>query len=237
MQRTRLQPGKGKAELSKQSGSSNCPAMSPPHIYGITLANGSTITHGIGANVKRPFSDVPVVMHELDPGTRSFAGQLGFIEFSTEYRLPRHVHIAPAADEASAERRFICERIVVLDGVALVELNGERYVIPPKTLVSIAPGVPHTWTACPVGVTVGEGDASVTSKGAFLMLYEYEEATAFFPTWQTRTLERVEEYERCEDLESIRFPEMSAKDVYEECWFAWDKQLTKKGQNSGRTRY
>ncbi|KAL6248498.1 hypothetical protein RBB50_004753 [Rhinocladiella similis] len=209
--------------------------MSPSHTHGISLSNGSTITHGIGANIKRPFSDVPVVMHELDPGTRSFAGQLGFIEFSTEYRLPRHVHIAPA-DEAAAKKRFICERIVVLEGVALVELNGERYVIPPKSLVSIAPGVPHTWTACPAGVTVGVGDASVTSQGTFLMLYEYEEATAFFPTRQTRTLERVEEYERCEDLETIRFPQMSAKDVYEECWFTWNTQLTKKGLDATQTR-
>ncbi|KIY02627.1 uncharacterized protein Z520_01092 [Fonsecaea multimorphosa CBS 102226] len=166
-------------------------------------------------------------MHELDAGTRSFAGQLGFIEFSTEYRLPRHVHIAPH-EEVSNSRRFICERIVVLEGVALVELNGEKYVIPPKTLVSIAPGVPHTWTACPPGVTVGEGDGSLISQEAFLMLYEYEDATGFFPTRQTRTLERIEEYERCDGLESIRFPKLSASDVRDQCWVVWNTEMTRK---------
>ncbi|KAK5213930.1 hypothetical protein LTR41_000122 [Exophiala xenobiotica] len=207
--------------------------MSSSHEYGIALSNGSTITHGIGANIKNPFKDVPVVMHEFDPGTRSFKGQFGFIEFSTEYRLPRHVHIAPP--ESTRERRFVCERIVVLDGVALVELNGEFYVIPPRSLVTIGPGVPHTWTACPPGVTIAEGTSNIMSEGKFLMLYEYEEPTAFFPTRQIETINNVEEYERCDDLESIRIPKLSAQDVHERCWFAWDRMLTRRSAD-GRSR-
>lgn len=205
--------------------------------YGVTLSNGTTITHGNGANIKRPFTDVPVIMHELDPGTRSFAGQLGFIEFTTEYRLPRHVHIAPPEASPSGQK-FTCERIVVLAGVALVELNGEIYVIPPNSLVTIAPGVPHTWTACPAGVTVvdaAEGSGQkVVSEGKFLMLYEYEEPTSFFPTKQVHTMKSVEEYERCDDLESIRIPKLSAKEVYERCWFAWDRSVTKKNEDGTR---
>lgn len=221
---------------------------SPPHDgYGIKLQNGSTIVHGTGANIKHPFSDIPVVMHELDPGSssvplsssaRAFRGQLGFIEFSTDYRLPRHVHIAPTQSQPQQQaqaqtQRFICERIVVLEGVALVELNGDIYVIPPKSLVTIAPGVPHTWTACPAGVSVVEAGQEGTTKavestGTFLMLYEYEDPTAFFPTRQTETLTSVDEYQRCDDLESIRIPKLSAQEVYEQCIFVWDRTLTRK---------
>lgn len=208
----------------------NPTAAMSTHKYGISLPNGSTITHGDGANIKHPFTDVPVVMHELDPGTRSFAGQLGFIEFTTEYRLPRHVHIA-SPDAAPDQQQFTCERILVLDGVALVELNGEIYVIPPKSLVTIAPGVPHTWTACPAGVTLGEGDNRVKSQGRFLMLYEYEDPTSFFPTRQTTTLKSVGEYERCDDLESIRFPRLTAEAVYERCWFAWERRLERRRED------
>ena len=207
---------------------------SSSHNYGITLPNGCTIVHGDGANIKHPFTDIPIEMHELDPGgnpERTFAGQFGFIEFTTEFRLPRHVHIAPPT-AGVAEQRFVSERIVVLNGVALVELNGEIYVIPPKSPVTIAPGVPHTWTACPAGVTVpiaeGQLEAAAlttTSIGTFLMLYEYEEPTAFFPTAQTMTLTKVEQFDRCDDLEGIRIPKLSAVDVQDWCWFVSGRRL------------
>ncbi|OAL37640.1 hypothetical protein AYO20_03147 [Fonsecaea nubica] len=229
--------------------------MSTPHSYGISLPNGCTIVHGQGANIKHPFRDIPVEMHELDPGgsggQRAFSGQLGFIEFTTDFRLPRHVHISSSSSSSfsppststdtdthpetaqteTQTQKFIAERIVVLNGVALVELNGTIYVIPPKTLVTIAPGVPHTWTACPAGVSVpvsrGAGAAAkVDSDGTFLMLYEYEEPTAFFPTRQTRTLGSVDEYERCDDLEAIRIPRLSADEVLRRCSFVWDRTLT-----------
>ncbi|EXJ65990.1 uncharacterized protein A1O5_10967 [Cladophialophora psammophila CBS 110553] len=212
--------------------------MSTSHHYGVTLPNGCNIVHGQGANIKHPFSDIPVEMHELDPGGRTaFSGQVGFIGFSTDFRLPRHVHIAPASSSAMSgngsapAQRFIAERIVVLNGVALVELNGEIYVIPPQSLVTIAPGVPHTWTACPAGVSVPvpQGSAAVQSEGTFLMLYEYEEPTAFFPTRQTKTLTHVDEYERCDDLESIRIPHLSADEVRQKCWFVWDSQVSRLG--------
>lgn len=238
--------------------------MSAPHTYGITLPNGSSIVHGRGANIKTPFGDIPVIMHELSPGlrpqtqqsehntrstSRSYAGQLGFIEFTTEYRLPRHVHIAPPDSTNPKDQVFTAERILVLSGVALVELNGEIYVIPPKTLVTIAPGVPHTWTACPAGVRIpgpapealswpgGDGNEETQqhapeptiSTGQFLMVYEYEEPTGFFPTKQTETIAHVEQYERCEDLESIRIPALSASEVENRCTFVWEKATWRKG--------
>ncbi|KIY04212.1 uncharacterized protein Z520_00905 [Fonsecaea multimorphosa CBS 102226] len=219
--------------------------MSTLHSYGVTLPNGCTIVHGQGANIKHPFSDIPVEMHELDPGSRrAFSGQMGFIEFSTDFRLPRHVHIAASSSSSSSQpvvavQKFIAERIVVLNGVALVELNGEIYVIPPQTLVTIAPGVPHTWTACPPGVSVpvsqgptmttGDPLQVIQSEGTFLMLYEYEEPTAFFPTRQTATLASVDDYERCDDLETIRIPSLSADQVRQRCWFVCDRTVRKPG--------
>lgn len=216
------------------------------HEYGVTLENGSRIVHGAGANTKIPFQDLgfPVQMNELSAGSIStikagnisFSGQFGFIEFDTSIRLPRHVHIAPlSADDG--KQKFVAERILVLDGVALVELNGEVYVIPPKTLVTIAGGVPHTWTACPAGVKPAqatgireEDDKSpLVSDGRFLMVYEYEEATGFFPTKQRETLKEVDEYVRCEEgeLDQIRIKGMSREEVYRDAWFVWDRILSR----------
>lgn len=210
--------------------------------YGIVLDNGSRIVHGTGASIKVPFQDLgfPVEMHELSAGSTSttrdgnvsFAGQFGFIEFDTSIRLPRHVHIAPLS-EADGKQRFTCERILVLSGVALVEMNGEVYVIPPKTLVTIEPGVPHTWTACPAGVNplqalgLGEESGSCVSEGKFLMIYEYEEPTGFFPTKQTETLREVGEYVRCPEaeLDGIRIKELSKEETLRGAWFVWERKL------------
>ncbi|GAM33766.1 hypothetical protein TCE0_013f00905 [Talaromyces pinophilus] len=201
--------------------------------HGILLSNGSRIVHGSAAKVKDAFVDIPVTLHELHSGhsdTRpAFRGQSGFIEFDTNIRLPRHVHISPYVGGGNVQT-LVYERIFVVGGVALVELAGEIYVVPPQTLVTIAPGVPHTWTACPEGVNVSrntrsEDEHEIISEGKFLMLYEYEETTGFFPTAQTTALKRVEDYVRCDDLESIRIPLLTAQEVESRCWFIKDDQL------------
>ena len=83
-----------------------------------------------------------------------FCGQFGLIDFDTSIRLPRHVHIVPPSDISENEverqgRAFVTERILVHNGVALVEFNGKVYVVPPRIIVTSAPGVPYTWTSCP----------------------------------------------------------------------------------------
>lgn len=223
------------------------------HDHGFTLSNGTRIAHQAGAITKTPFTDLgfPVDMHELtanksttlDPATQrsiSFAGQLGLIDFDTSVRLPRHVHIAPPDEKDTSKQRFVAERILVVNGFAMTELNGEIYVIPPRTLVTIAPGVPHTWTACPAGVSPAsafpEYDADMlqdmdrhVSEGKFLMVYEYEEETGFFPTAQTSTLTSVEEYKRANEteLEELRFPSLSAPEVLERGWIVWGQECRK----------
>lgn len=209
--------------------------------YGVKLDCGGIIINGQGANVKHPFDDIPVVMHELSPGaisndgvgSSSFGGQLGFIEFTAEMRLPRHVHIGPnKSTHPDAEQRLLVERILVLNGFAMVEMCGELYVIPPKTLVHIPPGVPHAWTACPKGVDINAALNLVTQEemvadGTFLMIYEYEDPTSFCPTKQTNVLKSVDEYERASDdeLASIMIPALEAREVNERCWFAWEREV------------
>lgn len=149
----------------------------------------------------------------------SFGGQFGLIDFNTSIRLPRHVHIAPPfavpEDETEQQGRvFVTERILVLHGVALVELNGKIYVIPPRTLVTIAPGVPHTWTVCTPDASFSEAmrrraetaatieallaarhnKSFPTSDGTILMVYEYETETGFFPT------EQIEQWHRSRNM-------------------------------------
>ena len=121
---------------------------------GVALPHGCRVTHGSGANVKTPFPDIPLVMHELHAGGGSFGGQFGFIPFTDRLRLPRHVHL----DEAEGGD-LLAERILVLNGVGLTELGGAIVLVAPGSLVDIAPGVPHTWTACPPGVRLPDGTA------------------------------------------------------------------------------
>lgn len=237
---------------------SSLPSSSVSFQNGIILAkhNNTTIAHINAVTAKSPFQSVgiAVTMHDLHygftpsnvtppstslspsphPSEVSFSGQFGIIDFDTAIRLPRHVHISST--------HFTTERILVLNGTALVELNQQIYIIPPRTLVTIAPGVPHTWTACPAGLNISgavklrrggdEGNAAsleieepLISSGKFLMVYEYEEVTGFFPTEQTETLKKFGDYKRCDDLEKIRFPLLTADDVGKRGWFVWGKDV------------
>ena len=70
--------------------------------------NAGELQDGQGANVKRPFSDIDLTMHELSPSSKGFKGQLGFIEFTSELRLPRHIHMD------ASKQQLVDERILVL---------------------------------------------------------------------------------------------------------------------------
>lgn len=74
------------------------------------------------------------------------------------------------------------------------------------------------------------GKGEVVSEGRFLMWYEYEEITGFFPTAQTETLKSVEDYVECKDLESIRIPKLTAKEVEERCCFVRDTEILRPKQ-------
>lgn len=198
------------------------------NIFGITLDNGTRITHGTAANIKHPLKDAPVVMHELYSGDNegnklSFEGQFGFIEFNTECRLPRHVHMI--FDENIGKYRLLPERILVLNGVGITELAGEYYVVAPGSLVDIAPGIPHTWNACPAGVVLPDGSVS---DGTFTMVYNYSEKTSFFPTQETAIINSADQYIAYPgNPEDIRFPLMTKSDVINMASLVWNDELHK----------
>ena len=200
-------------------------------ILGVVLPNGTRITHGAGGNVRRPMPYAPLVMHELSLGAKpqadiAFRGQFGFIEFDTDCRLPRHVHIG------GADGRLLPERILVLNGVALAELGGEIVLVAPGSLVDIPPGLPHTWNACPPGLVLPDGRVS---DGHFTMIYHYAETTKFFPTAKTRTLRDVGDYEAFTgDIEDIRFAKLTARDVVSTACYVWDRDIRKDLRPEGR---
>lgn len=187
---------------------------------GYRFTHGSTITHGNAATIKQPFSDISLTMHELSASNdRGFRGQLGFIEFTTEYRLPRHIHMS------SDRTRLVDERIMILNGVALLEIAGEYLAIAPGSLVDTVGGVPHTFTACPAGVKLPDGSLST---GRFLMVYEYELPTSFFPTMSTEVVRDVKDYQAWEgDLNAIKLPNMSAVEVVEKAHVIFNKEKCK----------
>jgi|GEM_PF-1932066 len=188
---------------------------------GLALPGGCRVTHGQGARIRRPFADQPLTMHELHPGSPdptglSFRGQFGFIAFSEALRLPRHIHM-------SRDGRLLPERILVLNGAGLVELNGALYIIPPGSLVDIAPGVPHTWTACPTGIALPDGSAT---DGTFLMIYCYSEPTSFSPIGTTATLSAGSAYvPYTGDVEAIRIPRHDAATLLRQARCVWDRDL------------
>lgn len=194
--------------------------MSPNDDVGVPFANGCRITHGSGANVKKPFKDIDLTMHELSPSnSKGFRGQLGFIEFNPDLRLPRHIHMTPDRS------RLLDERIMVLHGVGMVEIAGEIWVTASGTLADLAGGVPHTWTACPAGVRLPDGSVS---EAKFTMVYEYEEPTSFFPTKSTRIVEDVGQYEAWEGegFEEIRFPKLTKEEVVERARCVVNKEIS-----------
>jgi len=192
---------------------------------GIALSNGTRITHGTGGITRRPLPGAPVVMNELYSGPSSndaysFAGQLGVIQFNVDCRLPRHVHIG---ERDTGEGVLLPERILVLNGCGLTELGGEIFLVGPGSLVDIPPGLPHTWNACPPGVVLPDGSKS---DGQFTMVYNYSEPTKFYPTAQTGSISSVDQYTAFEgDLETIRFPELTASDVASRARLVWNLDL------------
>ena len=189
---------------------------------GVALPHGCRITHGSGAAVKTPFADMPLTMHELSAGGGSaFGGPYGFIPFTTAVRLPRHVHLgAPAADGA---RAMLAERIMVLNGCGLVELAGALHVVARGSLVEIGPGVPHSWTACPAGIRMPDG---TSADGGFLMVYEYEAPTGFFPIASTEPLATAAAYAAYEgDYEAIRIPALDAAEVATRATLVWNERV------------
>lgn len=205
--------------------------------FGFTLANGTRIVHGEGSLIKPAYSPelgLPGILQVLSPGHGSdsccvsFSGPNGLFQFDTTCRMPRHVHMSPRADGPGL--RYVVEKLIILNGIAVAEIEGEIYVIPPGCMVTIAHGVPHAWVAASEGLdlqALGVADESLVSDGRFLAVYEYEEPTGFYPTAQTKTLVNEEEYVQCDDLHSIRIADMDVEYLKKNAWFVWGRSCRK----------
>lgn len=207
--------------------------------YGFLLPDGTRIAHGDGSFTRPAFppeTGLPGTMHvfspghSVDPSIPCFCGTAGVFHFDTTCRMPRHVHMTTNSDEPLG---FVTEKILVLNGIALAELSGTMYVIPPMSLVTIKAGSPHTWTACPAGLDLqrlGLSGEKLVSDGQFTAVFEYDEPTKFCPTANKETLTRVDEYVSCDDLHTIRFPALTVEDVIEQCIFIWGREAKALGR-------
>lgn len=72
------------------------------------------------------------------------------------------------------KQKLLDECIMVIGGVALVEIHGKLYILGLGSSVHAIGGVPHTWTACSAG---GNRPDGTVLEGKFTMFYEYEEPT------------------------------------------------------------
>jgi hypothetical protein len=209
--------------------------------YGFTLSNGTKFIHGEGVMVKDaypPELNIPGQLQFFSPGgevdskTPCFCGPHGVFLFDDNLRMPRHVHMSPKA--SGGGNRYIVEKILVMNGVALAELCGEIYVVPPNTMVLIGPGVPHTWTACPPGLDLQDlgisGDEKIVSEGKFIAVFEYEKPTGFFPTAQTNVLKEEGEYIKCDELHEIQIPAFTLEQLKKDAWFIWGRGARKISQ-------
>jgi hypothetical protein len=209
--------------------------------YGFTLSNGTKFIHGEGVMVKDaypPELNIPGQLQFFSPGgevdskTPCFCGPHGVFLFDDNLRMPRHVHMSPKA--SGGGNRYIVEKILVMNGVALAELCGEIYVVPPNTMVLIGPGVPHTWTACPPGLDLQDlgisGDEKIVSEGKFIAVFEYEKPTGFFPTAQTNVLKEEGEYIKCDELHEIQILAFTLEQLKKDAWFIWGRGARKISQ-------
>lgn len=223
---------------------------------GFLLPCGTRVIHGAGSFVKQAFpleSNLPGTMelysvgNANDPCCPVYRGPAGCLQFNTTCRMPRHVHMATVpdtteqqTDDENPKMQFVTEKIFIAGGVAVAELAGQYYVFPPKTMVIIAPGVPHAWVAAPKGLDlealgvappkpidieedplVSLEEPSTVSDGKFLAVYEYDLPTGFYPTAQTERLETSKDYTACADLHDIRIPVMDVDQLIQQASFVW----------------
>lgn len=138
-----------------------------------------------------------------DRSGSGFTGQFGVNRFTKSDGLMRHVHLSVDG------KRFVRERILILESAILLDVGGEQIVILPNTLCDIGPGVPHMWRGLPAGMLLPNGTRHA-SESVMVFFYQ-EEVQGFERVTKPDTIEALA------DLESrsgdAQFPTVSQADV------------------------
>jgi hypothetical protein len=176
----------------------------------------TTMTHSIGgleiqrsffvdeeaAGREQPF-EAFTMTYFSDRSGSGFTGQFGVNRFCKSDGLMRHVHLSMDG------KRFVRERILILESALLLDVGGEQIVILPNTLCDIGPGVPHMWRGLPAGMLLPNGIRHA-SESVMVFFYQ-EEVQGFERVLTAETLEVPEELRsRAGDRQ---FPPVSQADV------------------------
>ncbi len=166
--------------------------------------NDSLFVDEEAAGREEPF-DAFTMTYFSDRANSGFTGQFGVNRFTKSDGLMRHVHLSVDG------KRFVRERILILESAILLDVGGEQIVIMPNTLCDIGPGVPHMWRGLPAGMLLPNGTR-----------HSSESVMVFFYQEEVQGFERVTSHEILHEPEEVTarsgdlaFPSVTQNDVLE----------------------
>lgn len=160
-------------------------ATEEKHLIGGLEIHHSLFVDEEAAGREEPFEEFTMTYFS-DRSATGFTGQFGVNRFCKSDGLMRHVHLSIDG------KRFVRERILILDSAILLDVEGRQIVILPNTLCDIGPGVPHMWRGIPPGRLLPNG---VRHAGESVMVFFYQE--------EVRGFEKVELPEFIEGVEEL----------------------------------
>lgn len=183
------------------------------HSIGGLEIHGSLFVDEEAAGREEPF-EAFTMTYFSDRTDDGFTGQFGVNRFCKSDGLMRHVHLSMDG------KRFVRERILILDSAILLDVGGEQIVILPNTLCDIGPGIPHMWRGLPAGILLPNGTRHANE--SVMVFFYQEEVQGFERVKASESLVFPEELElRAGDTQ---FPSVSQEDVLG-MPFIWDGKL------------
>jgi hypothetical protein len=181
-----------------------CIVTSSTHSINYLEINDSLFVDEEAAGREEPF-DAFTMTYFSDRASSGFTGQFGVNRFTKSDGLMRHVHLSVDG------KRFVRERILILESAILLDVGGEQIVIMPNTLCDIGPGVPHMWRGLPAGMLLPNGTRHSSES---VMVFFYQEEVQGFERVQSPEILKTpdEVLSRAGDLP---FPSVTENDVLE----------------------
>lgn len=138
-----------------------------------------------------------------DRNDRGYTGQFGVNRFCKADGLKRHVHLSLDG------KRFVRERIFIIDAALLLDVAGQKIVILPNTLCDIGPGVPHMWRGLAAGTLLPDGSRHSRES---IMVFFYEEEVRGFE--KVTNNELILDTDQLDDLRGdVAFPKMNQEEI------------------------